>query len=203
MSPRSHPAGWTLLCVTSLALALGGCGSTADEATGGENLSPAQAPDGWTPHTQGSVELHAPADWEAFDTGAPADGAVADATSFGLQAPTPEDGAGSGAFTVVTDSPQDGAVAVAGSARRTAESTLGATDVVEEEISWPGAESAAYLAYTADLPMPDGENVIFQYEFLALDLPDGGQAVVNVVGPAEGYADQAMHAVLASVTVAP
>ena len=62
-------------------------------------------------------------------------------------------------------------------------------------------DAAAYLQYEADLPMPSGDDVRFRYETLTLDLPDGSQSIVTVVGPVSRYEESGQHEVLASVTV--
>ena len=56
-------------------------------------------------------------------------------------------------------------------------------------------------SYETDLPMPSGDDVRFRYEILTLDLSDGSQAIVTVVGPVARYDETGQHAVLASVTV--
>jgi len=182
-------------------LALAGCGGSAAQESGSANLAPTKAPDGWTARAQGPVQVFAPTEWAEFDTSAPADAASTGATAYGLKAPVAADGSGTGVFTIAATKPKNDAAEATSVARGIGESTLGATKVIEEQLEWPGADAAAYLSYEAALPMPSGDDVVFRYEFLTLDLPNGSQAIVNVVGPLAGYDDAGAHGVLASATV--
>ena len=184
-------------------LALGACGeSSSQRPTGGEHLVVAAAPDGWTAHDQGAIELSTPASWTPFTPDAAEGAASTGSTSYGVRAPSAADGSGSGAFTVLSSKPKEDAAHASTTARRIALTTLGALDPVEEELSWPRAKAAAYLTYHAKLPMPSGPDVTFRYEVLVLDLAGGSQAVVTVVGPVSGYDGSDLHAVLATTTIA-
>ncbi|QTE29967.1 hypothetical protein [Pengzhenrongella sicca] len=200
-TPRTLAAtAATTAVLAAVVLTLTGCGGSEPEASGSANLAPADAPDGWTAREQGAIQVSAPEDWAEFEPEAAEDAESTGATSYGLKAPVAADGSGTGVFTIIATEPANDAAKATSVARGVGESTLGATDVVEEELEWPGAEAAAYLSYEAELPMPSGDDVVFRYEFLILDLADGSQAIVNVVGPAAGYDEAGVHDVLASTT---
>jgi hypothetical protein len=178
---------------------LAGCSSpSGDEADG--VLTPSPAPSGWDAQELGAVRLSTPSDWEPYETEPPTDSGE-DVTASGLKMPLGDDGAGGAVYVVTTGDPTRDAKASIANSRSVGEATLGAEDFVEEELTWPGADAAAYLQYEADLPMPSGDDVRFRYETLTLDLPDGSQAIVTVVGPVSRYEETGQHDVLASVTV--
>lgn len=178
---------------------LAGCSSSS----GGETdavLTPSPAPSGWDAQELAGVKLATPTDWEPYETEPPAGGGD-DATAAGMKMPLGPDGAGGSVYVVTSSSPAHDAMASSSNSRAVGEATLGAEDVVEEELTWPGADAAAYLRYEASLPMPSGDDVRFRYETLTLDLPDGSQSIVTVVGPVSRYEESGQHDVLASVTV--
>ena len=176
-----------------------GCTSSSDDGTDAV-LTPATAPSGWDAQELAGVQLGTPTDWEPYEADPP-EGGGDDVTAAGMKMPLGPDGAGGSVYVVTSGSPTRDAKASSANSRTVGEATLGAQDVVEEELTWPGADAAAYLKYEADLPMPSGDDVRFRYETLTLDLPDGSQAIVTVVGPASRYEETGQHEILASVTV--
>jgi hypothetical protein len=178
---------------------LAGCSSSSGDGSDGV-LSPGPAPSGWNAQELAGVQLSTPTDWESYETDPPAGGGD-DVTAAGMKMPLGPDGAGGSVYVVTSGSPTKDAKASSANSRSVGEATLGAEDVVEEDLTWPGADKAAYLAYEADLPMPSGDDVRFRYETLTLDLPDGSQSIVTVVGPVARYEETGQHDILASVTV--
>lgn len=106
-------------------LGLAGCGGSAADEPGSSNLTPAEAPDGWTAHTQGSVQVYAPTEWAEFDAGAPDDAGSTGSTAYGLKAPVAADGSGTGVFTIAATEPKNDAADATSVARGIGESTLG------------------------------------------------------------------------------
>jgi len=176
---------------------LAACTSSSGDGTDSV-LTPSPAPSGWTAQELAGVQLATPTDWEPYETDPPEGD---DVTAAGLKMPLGPDGAGGSVYVVTSGSPTRDAKASSANSRTVGEATLGAEDVVEEQLTWPGADAAAYLRYEADLPMPSGDDVRFRYETLTLDLPDGSQSIVTVVGPVSRYEETGQHDVLASVTV--
>ena len=176
-----------------------GCTSSSDDGTDAV-LTPATAPSGWDAQELAGVQLATPTDWEPYEADPP-EGGGDDVTAAGMKMPLGPDGAGGSVYVVTSGSPTRDAKASSANSRAVGEATLGAKDVVEEDLDWPGADAAAYLRYEADLPMPSGDDVTFRYETLTLDLPDGSQSIVTVVGPASRYEETGQHEILASVTV--
>lgn|GEM_PF-1377874 len=185
---RRRTAAATLL----LPVLLGACAS-GDDATDGP-LVPAAAPDGWVAHGMGPVGLHAPGEWEALDV-APGDDS---SEAYALRAPG--EGAGTGVHTSVTDERRRDAAAAVANLRSVGDASVGARDVEEAAVTWPGARAAGWLGYEATVTV-GGEQVDVRYEYLVLDLGDDTQAIVAVVAPADEFDGSGAHDVLASVTV--
>lgn len=177
-----------------------GCTSSSDDGTDAV-LTPATAPSGWDAQELAGVRLATPTDWEPYEAEPSAGDDDGEVTAAGMKMPLGPDGAGGSVYVVTSGSPTRDAKASSANSRAVGEATLGAKDVVEEDLDWPGADAAAYLRYEADLPMPSGDDVTFRYETLTLDLPDGSQSIVTVVGPASRYEETGQHEILASVTV--
>ncbi len=193
MTTRGTPVRRLLVALLVLpAAALAACSSGAP--AGGEEIAPGAAPSAWDQHAVGPVTLHAPPEWEPFATAPSGDGDEA----FALRSTA--DGPGTGVHVTVTPERSrdvDGAV---DNLVTVGDATLGAQDVVTEQLAWTGAQAAGFVAYTATLTTDDGD-VEMRYEYLVLDLDDEAQAVVAVIAPLEGFDDSGAHGVLQSVTV--
>lgn len=178
-----------LLLVPTVVLAA--CSAGQD---GSAVLDPQEPPAGWTAHTMGPIDLAAPEDWAPFET---APGESAD-EAYALRQDA--EGPGTGVHVSVTGMRSRDAAAAVANLVTVGEATLGAQDPTEESLTWPGAEDAAFLSYTATLPTDDGDLEV-RYEYLVLDLADEAQAVVAVIAPVDTFDASGAHDVLASVTV--
>lgn len=182
-----------ILAVLLAPLALAACG-TSEDGSGDAPLVPAAAPDGWTSHAMGPVDLSAPGEWEEFAT---EPGEAAD-EAYALRAQG--DGPGTGVHTSVTSERRRDAEAAIANLKDVGSAGVEARDVEEAVLSWPGAENAGWIGYEATVRI-GADDVDMRYEYLVVDLEDSSQAIVAVVAPAEDFDESGAHDVLASVTV--
>jgi hypothetical protein len=172
-------------------------GGGSDEP--GADLAPTAAPSGWTSHDLGPVTMSSPTDWVSYDPDAPSEPGTA---AYGLKSPLAADDAGTGGVYVLTAAqPERDAAESTSNSRTVAEATQGAEDIVEQTLTWPGAEAAGFLSYESEMPADAGATERYRFELLTLDLSGGDQVFVTVVGPAATFEDDGKHSVLASVTV--
>ncbi|MBO0899747.1 hypothetical protein J1G42_07195 [Cellulomonas sp. zg-ZUI222] len=181
-----------VLALAILPLVLAACGTS--EASTGAPLVPADPPAGWESHAMGPVTLAAPADWEEFET-QPGDRAD---EAFALRAAG--EGPGTGVHTSVTSQRTRDAAAAIENLGSVGDASVGAEDVEQAELTWPGAEAAGWIGYRATVTV-GSEDVEMRYEYLVVDLEDDAQAIVAVVAPADTFDESGAHDVLASVTV--
>ncbi|UZN02145.1 hypothetical protein [Cellulomonas sp. S1-8] len=191
MTARRSPRPLIAALLVVPTMVLGACSPGQD---GSAVLDPQEAPADWTSHTMGPIALAAPQDWAPFETAA---GESAD-EAYALRQDA--EGPGTGVHVSVTRLRSRDAAAAVANLVSVGEATLGAQDPSEELLTWPGAEDAAFLSYTATLPTDDGDLDV-RYEYLVLDLADEAQAVVAVIAPVETFDASGAHDVLASVTV--
>ena len=152
---RHRSAARAVVLVGALAL-LTGCTSSSGDGGADGVLTPSPAPSGWDAQELAGVQLSTPPDWESYETDPPEGD---DVTAAGMKMPLGPDGAGGSVYVVTSGSPKRDAKASSANSRSVGEATLGAEDFVEEDLTWPGADAAAYLKYEADLPMPSGDDV--------------------------------------------
>jgi hypothetical protein len=168
-------------------------------------LTPADVPAGWSDHTAGPISFALPADWSA--TAAPSVAkSGADAQGWGFVAPAAEGQSTNGVTVIVSPNPPTHDVhQVVTDGNVTAERTLGAHDTVAQELTWPGAEAAAYSSYLAEVPPGPGDgdvdSVAVRFETLVLTTSGGDQVMVMAYGPIDHESAADVHTLLTTVTV--
>jgi hypothetical protein len=177
-----------VLAASGLVLALAACSPDSEPG--------ADAPEGWVSAELGPVRVSTPEPW---DEATPAE-ELPDGERFALRPAGEEQFAEVLAVTVI-DEPDRDATEQAHALGVRARATQGAAEWDEETVTWPGAEAAARLAFEATTLDATGTDVETRSELLVLDLADGRQVVVSVLGEADGFADSALPDVLASVQV--
>lgn len=176
-----------VLAASGLVLGLAACGA-AEPGT--------DAPDGWSSTELGPVRVWTPEPWD--EASAAED--LEDGQRFALRPPGEEMFAEVLAVTVI-DEPDRDAAEQAHALGVRARATQGAADWDETTVTWPGTESAATLTFDATTVDQSGTEVETRSELLVLDLPDGRQVVVSVLGETDGYDASVLPDVLAAVEV--
>lgn len=156
------------------------------------------APSGWVESSFEGVTVTTPEGWEESSGEDPEN----DAVTRTLQADFNDHGTRGGLGLIVLSDPDRDASAFAESI----ETSYGAvleivSDVEREEVSWPGAEAAWFVDFTADMANDDGERAPHVIQHLILDLEDGTQIQANVSGLASDFDEQNFADVLASLSV--
>lgn len=168
---------------------------TADDVPSDQVIVPAKAPDDWQSATIDGLSISAPADWEKTGPVAVENGNRVQfksaASSFGTRG---------GAQLAVLSDPPSSAERLAKATASEAKATVGADDVKTVEVVWPGASSAWYVSFTADVPR-EGTTAPHPTASLFLDLPSGAQAQATVTALGTDAAARHLEAALASVTV--
>jgi hypothetical protein len=177
-----------VLAVSGLVLGLAACSSDAEPADA--------APEGWVATELGPVRVWTPEQW---DEAAPAE-ELPDGERFALR-PVGEEQFEEVLAVTVIDEPDRDATEQAHALGVRARATQGAAEWDEETVTRPGAEAAATVGFDATTLDATGTDVETRSELLVLDLPDGRQVVVSVLGEADGFTDSVLPDVLASVQV--
>lgn len=156
------------------------------------------APDGWVESSFDGMTVTTPAGWEQSEV--PEE--EQDAVSHVFQADFNDHGTRGGLGVIVAGEPESSAAAAA----EGIEVNYGAvveivSDVVREEIVWPGAEDAWFVEFTADLSNDEGERAPHIIQHLVLDLEDGTQIQANVTGLESDFDAQSYGEALASLSV--
>ncbi|MCL3859922.1 hypothetical protein [Actinotalea sp. K2] len=185
----------------SAVLLLAAC--TTDPASPSDGpLVPGPAPDGWEAVDYGTVTVHVPAGFEPVD-GASADPAHPDAESFALLGPANDEGRTPGVTTTVAPDPDRTASVEVDALENQWSATRGVEDFARSQVSWPGAESAVFLAFESEATDSSGTSVPYRYEWFVADLEDGSQVLVGSVAPVADFDELQMHEVLSSLELAP
>lgn len=155
-------------------------------------------PDGWVESSFDGVKVTTPAGWEQSEV----QEEDHDAVSYLFQADVNDHGTRGGLGVIVATDPERDADAAAEAIEVNHSAIVEiASDVVREEISWPGAEEAWFVDFTAELTNDDGERAPHVIWHLVLDLEDGTQIQANVTGLATDFDAQNFGEALASLSV--
>lgn len=177
------------------ALTVVGC-SGGDDVPDDQVVKPAAAPGGWTETDLGPVTVAAPAEWEKQESTQPTE----TLTSTAWRA-AEVDGASPGGMEVrVISAPQQSADKAAQALAISAMSTLegaGEEGALEpEEVVWPNAKAAYYLAYTSSITTAaDAPPSAYLTRTLVLDLADGSQVQVTALAEESAGAEAPDRAV--------
>ena len=191
-----------LLVTAALAVVVSACGSGEESEAGGDVpegqvVAPADAPSGWEVAVYEGVSVATPGGWEESTSQDP----EYDATMYNLQTEVNEFGSRGGVQVMTVDAPQRSAEESVNATVTGYQAVVEMSEVETEEIEWPGAESAWFLGFVAEVPNAAGERAPHRVRHLVLDLADGSQVHATVTALADQFDELRMDEVLATVTV--